>query len=69
VSAGKSPLALAGMDLWGIDMGVRERLLKATMAGFIHSSRRSTGFGIFDTGFGVAWLIGSITFGRCTTGR
>jgi len=29
----------------------------------IAADRRSTAFGIFDTGFGVAWLVGSVAFG------
>ena len=29
----------------------------------IDADRRTTAFGVFDTCFGSAWLVGSITFG------
>jgi predicted MFS family arabinose efflux permease len=56
-------LAFAGMALWGFNKGAQDTLLKPAIAPLIPSSRRSTAFGIFDTGFGVAWLAGSIALG------
>lgn len=29
------------------------------MAGVISATKRATAFGLFDTGFGVAWFLGS----------
>jgi MFS family permease len=55
--------AIVGMALWGINKGAQDTLFKPAISGLIAPDRRSTAFGIFDTGFGVAWLVGSITFG------
>jgi MFS family permease len=56
-------LALAGMILWGLGMGAQDSLLKAVLADIIPSQRRATGFGLFDTGFGIAWFAGSAAMG------
>lgn len=63
VFLGKLPFAVAGMVLWGIGMGAQDSLLKATIAGMISKERRSTAFGVFDTGFGMAWFVGSAIMG------
>jgi MFS family permease len=47
------------MVLWGIGMGAQDSLLKAVLAGVVPIEKRSTAFGVFDTGFGVAWFLGS----------
>jgi MFS family permease len=56
-------LALLGMLLWGIGMGAQDSLLKALLSGVLPADRRSTGFGVFDTGFGFAWFLGSAVMG------
>ena len=33
------------------------------LTGVIPPQKRSTGFGLFDTGYGVAWFLGSATMG------
>ena len=48
-----------GIFLWGIGMGAQESIMKAAVSSVVPKSSRSTGFGIFETGFGVAWFIGS----------
>jgi MFS family permease len=63
VFLGKTWIALLGMVLWGIGMGVQESLLKSVIAGLIPTNKRSTAFGVFDTGFGVAWFAGSWLMG------
>jgi len=60
---GKFLFIVIGMILWGIGMGVQESLLKATLANMISKDKRSTAFGVFDTGFGIAWFLGSATMG------
>ena len=40
-------------------MGAQESVLKSLIVGLIPSERRSTAFGVFDTGFGIAWFLGS----------
>jgi MFS family permease len=63
VFLGQFWLILIGMVLWGIGMGAQNSLLKAMLAGVIPASKRSTGFGLFYTFFGVAWFIGSALMG------
>jgi predicted MFS family arabinose efflux permease len=56
-------LELAGMVLWGVGMGAQDSCLKAILSTTVHSRRRSTAFGVFDTGFGMAWFAGSAAMG------
>jgi predicted MFS family arabinose efflux permease len=56
-------LGLVGMILWGIGMGAQDSCLKAVLSGVVPSQKRSTAFGIFDTGFGIAWFLGSTLMG------
>jgi MFS family permease len=53
----------AGIVLWGIGMGAQESIMKAAVSKIIPKSMRSTGFGIFETGFGIAWFLGSWLLG------
>jgi MFS family permease len=59
-------LALVGMMLWGLGMGAQDSVLKAALADVIPPEKRSTAFGVFDAGFGIAWFTGS-AWERCTT--
>ena len=56
-------LVLTGMVLWGVGMGAQNSLLKAMLSSVIPAAKRSTGFGLFYTAFGVAWFIGSAAMG------
>jgi len=56
-------LELVGMILWGIGMGAQDSCLKAVLSAVVPSEKRGTAFGIFDTGFGVAWFVGSAIMG------
>jgi len=56
-------LALVGTILWGVGIGAQDSLLKAVLAGVIPPEKRSTAFGVFDTGFGIAWFVGSAAMG------
>jgi len=58
-----STLQLIGMILWGIGMGAQDSCLKAVLSAVVPSEKRSTAFGIFDTGFGIAWFVGSAIMG------
>jgi predicted MFS family arabinose efflux permease len=58
-----SAFALAGMIFWGIGMSAQGSLFQAMLTGVIPPQKRSTAFGLFDTGFGVAWFLGSATMG------
>lgn len=52
-----------GIILWGIGMGAQESIMKAAVSKIVPHSMRSTGYGIFETGFGVAWFLGSWLLG------
>lgn len=56
-------LVLVGMLLWGVGMGAQNSLLKAMLSSVISAQKRSTGFGVFYTIFGVAWFLGSGAMG------
>ena len=59
-----SPVLIGiGIVLWGIGMGAQESIMKAAVSKIIPRSMRSTGFGIFETGFGIAWFLGSWILG------
>jgi predicted MFS family arabinose efflux permease len=63
VFLGSARLALLGMVLWGLGMAAQESLLLSLVAGIVAVSERGTAFGLFDTGFGVAWFLGSWLMG------
>ena len=52
-----------GIILWGVGMGAQESIMKAAVSKIIPTSMRSSGFGIFETGFGIAWFLGSWLLG------
>jgi len=59
---GRFGLILA-MAFWGIGYATQDTLLKAVVAGVLPEGRRDFAFGLFYSGYGVGWLIGSITAG------
>ncbi len=63
VFLGTSVPALIGMILWGIGMAAQGSLLQAMLTGVIPPQKRSTAFGLFDTGYGIAWFLGSVVMG------
>ncbi|NCJ05395.1 MFS transporter [Synechococcales cyanobacterium C] len=60
---GGSAFVVWGMVLWGIGMGAQESILKAVVAGMVPPERRGSAYGIFNTGYGVAWFLGSALMG------
>jgi MFS family permease len=56
-------LALLGILLWGIGYATQDTLFKALIAGVLPEGKRSQAFGIFYTGYGTGWLLGSIAAG------
>jgi predicted MFS family arabinose efflux permease len=60
---GSSALALAGMIFWGVGMSAQGSLFQAMLTGVIPPQKRSTAFGLFDTGYGIAWFLGSVMMG------
>ena len=63
VFLGKTPFILAGMVLWGIGMGAQESIMRAAIAGMVPPERRGSAFGIFATGYGLSWFLGSAIMG------
>lgn len=63
VFLGGSTFAVIGMVLWGIGMGAQESILKAVVAGMVSPERRGSAYGIFNTGYGIAWFLGSALMG------
>src|SRR5438309_1114161 len=63
VFLGAASVALIGMMLWGVGMGAQDSLLKAVLTKVVSAAKRSTAFGLFDTGFGIAWFLGSAAMG------
>lgn len=63
VFLGNFRLAILGMVLWGIGMGAQESIMKAAVAGIVPPERRGSAYGIFNTGYGLAWFAGSALMG------
>lgn len=59
----KSWMVIVGIVLWGIGMGAEESIMKSAVASIVPRDMRSTGFGVFETAFGVAWFLGSWLLG------
>lgn len=71
ISATSAPLvflggfgwAVLGMVTWGIGIGAQESILRAAIAEIVSRERRGSAYGIFNTGFGVFWFLGSVLLG------
>jgi predicted MFS family arabinose efflux permease len=63
VFLGHGIVIFVGIILWGLGSAAQESLIKPLVAGVIAASKRATAFGLFDTGFGVAWFLGSWLMG------
>jgi MFS family permease len=60
---GDSSVVVLGMVLWGIGMGAQESILKAIVTGMVAAECRGSAYGIFNTGYGLAWFLGSALMG------
>ncbi len=63
VFSGDFSLMIASIPLLGIGYAVQDTLLKAIVAENLPKHKRGLAFGVFYTGYGFGWLIGSITSG------
>jgi MFS family permease len=45
-------------------MGVHESIIPAAVTTIVPQQRRPSAYGIFTSGFGVAWFIGSVVIGK-----
>lgn len=55
--------ALAGVILWGIGMGGQESIMRAAIAHMTPPHRRGTAYGVFNSGYGLCWFLGSALMG------
>jgi len=63
VFLGGAGAAILGMALWGVGMGVQDSVVRAAVAEMVPAGRRGSAFGLFDTGYGVCWFLGSALMG------
>ncbi len=56
-------LAIAGIIVWGLVMGIQESTMRAAVADIIPAEVRGTAYGVFALGFGIASLIGGALVG------
>jgi MFS family permease len=56
-------LAVAGVILWGVVMGIHETIIKAAIADLTPLKKRGTGYGVFNTINGLAALISGAAIG------
>ncbi len=59
----KFSLCLAGALIWGFVMGAHETIMKSAIADLTPLKKRGTGYGIFNTAYGLAIFIGSALVG------
>jgi MFS family permease len=72
ISAASAPLvflggfgvALVGVALWGLGMGVHESIIPAAVATMVPQERRPSAYGFFTGGYGLFWFIGSVIIGK-----
>ncbi len=63
VFLGNFTLAIAGVAVWGIGMGVQESIIPAAVASMVSAQRRPSAYGIFTAAYGLAWFSGSVVIG------
>jgi predicted MFS family arabinose efflux permease len=60
---GTTWVALGGVALWGLGIGVHESIMAAAVAEMVPASRRGSAYGIFNTAYGLSWFVGSALMG------
>lgn len=60
---GETFAAVLSMIIWGIVMGAHETVMRSAVADLTPSGKRGTGYGIFNTVYGIAIFIGSAVMG------
>lgn len=63
VFLGNFKLALIGVILWSIGVGAHESLMRAIVAHMVPKEKRGSAYGVFNTGFGIFWFLGSVLMG------
>ena len=60
---GNFNFALIGIILWSIGVGAHETLMRAIVANMVPKKMRASAYGLFNTGFGIFWFLGSFLMG------
>lgn len=63
VFLGQGSLAVAGVVLWGVSLGVQDAIMSAGIARLVPEGYRARAYGIFPAIYGVAWFAGSALIG------
>ncbi len=50
-------VALVGVALWGLGMGVHESIIPAAVAPMVPVQRRASAYGLFTAGYGIFWFL------------
>jgi MFS family permease len=56
-------VALVGVALWGLGMGVHVSIIPAAVAPMVPVQRRASAYGLFTAGYGIFWFLGSALIG------
>ncbi len=56
-------VALVGVALWGVGIGVHESIIPAAIAPMVPVQRRASAYGLFTAGYGICWFLGSAALG------
>jgi len=54
---------IIGVLCWGIIMGIHETIMRSAIADITSLNKRGTGYGIFNTTYGLAVFLGSVLLG------
>ncbi|MES2219082.1 MAG: MFS transporter [Pseudomonadota bacterium] len=63
VFLGNSTMAFIGVALWSIGVSAHESLMRAIVANMVPMNKRGSAYGIFNTGYGICWFLGSFLMG------
>lgn len=63
VFLGGFKVAMLGIALWGLGMGVHESIIPAAVAAMVPGSRRPSAYGLFTAAYGIFWFVGSVAIG------
>ncbi|MDI1352751.1 MAG: MFS transporter, partial [bacterium] len=63
VFLGNFTLALCGVILWSIGVSAHQSLMRAIVAHMVAKEKRGAAYGVFNTGFGIFWFLGSFLMG------
>jgi len=63
VFLGNATAAFFGIALWSIGVGTHESLMRAIVANMVPMKKRGSAYGIFNTGYGICWFLGSFLMG------